>query len=91
MTPLPAAQAALPWPALLDAMEERTRQLAQIVEDAEVEVEVEVNDVPLSAQGPLPRELEVRARALLEETLRLADRAERRKVAVDRELRYRRS
>lgn len=77
---------ALSWPVLLGALEERTRRLATVIETGK---EVELPEVPLRADGPLPPELEFRARTLLAETERLAERAERRKAATDRELRYR--
>jgi hypothetical protein len=77
---------ALSWPVLLGALEERTRRLADVIESGE---DVELPDVPLRADGPLPPDLEFRARTLLAETERLARRAEQRKAATDRELRYR--
>lgn len=77
---------ALPWPGLLTALEERTRRLAGLIESGE---DVELPEVPLRADGPLPPDLEFRARTLLAETERLARRAEQRKAATDRELRYR--
>ena len=84
--PRRARREALPWPALLTALEERTRHLATVVETGE---QVELPEVPLRADGPLPADLEFRARTLLAETERLARRAEQRKAATDRELRYR--
>jgi hypothetical protein len=76
----------LSWPVLLGALEERTRRLASVIESGE---DVELPDVPLRADGPLPPDLEFRARTLLAETERLARRAEQRKAATERELRYR--
>lgn len=76
------------WPALLDALEERTRRLADVIKSGE---EAEVPEPALAADGPLPDHLELRARVLLAETERLARRAEQRKAATERELRYRAS
>jgi hypothetical protein len=81
-----AGQAPLAWPALLDALEEQTRRLAAVIESGEPDP---VAGVPLVAEGPLPRDLEARARALLAETERLTRLAERRKGATEREIRYR--
>ncbi len=81
-----ASGEALSWPVLLGALEERTRRLADVIESGE---DVELPDIPLRADGPLPPDLEFRARTLLAETERLARRAEQRKAATDRELRYR--
>jgi hypothetical protein len=79
-------RAALPWEAVLDALEERTRGFAAVVEGDE---EAELPDVsPLLADGPLPPHLELRARVLLAETSRLAEVAEKRRDAVKRTLHY---
>lgn len=74
-----------PWPALLDALEERTRRLAAVVEDDETGP---VPEVALRADGPLPAELALRARALLAETERLTGVAAHRQAVVARTLRY---
>lgn len=74
------------WPALLDALEERTRRLADVVETGAGE---ELPELALHAAGPLPAELQLRARVLLARTESLAEQAERRRTATERELRYR--
>jgi len=58
-----------PWPELVDALEERTRRLADALDRNETDPEVA--DVELVADGPLPRELGLRVRVLLAETDRL--------------------
>ncbi len=73
------------WPAVLDALEERTRRYAVLIEEGEGEVP---DDTPLVAEGPLPAELELRARVLLAETARLTDLAERRRDTARRALQY---
>ena len=83
--PAPRA-AALSWEAVLDALEERTRRFAAVVEGDE---EAELPDgTPLQAEGPLPPHLELRARVLLAETDRLAELAEKRRDAAKRTLHY---
>ena len=77
---------AMSWPAVLDALEERTRRYAALIEDSDT-VELP-DDTPLVADGPLPADLGLRARVLLEETNRLADLAERRRDAARRALSY---
>jgi hypothetical protein len=73
------------WPAVLDALEERTRRYAALIEDGEGAVP---DDTPLVAEGPLPAELELRARVVLAETARLTDLAERRRDTARRALQY---
>lgn len=78
----------VPWPALIEALEERTRRLAAIVESGSAGL---LPETPLRApEGSLPVELELPVRVLLAETRRLEQLAERRKAAIERELRYRR-
>jgi hypothetical protein len=57
------------WPELLDALEERTRQLAGALDRHEPDPAV--TEVELVAAGPLPAELALRVRVLLAETERL--------------------
>lgn len=59
------------WPALLDALEERTRRVAELVAGGAAAGYAALEDVELQAPGPLPPELAVRARVLLAETHRL--------------------
>ena len=47
----------LTWPDLLDALEERNRRVAALLAGGDVDVP----DVPLHADAPLPPELAVRA------------------------------
>ncbi len=60
-----------PWPALLDALEERTRLLAARLDVGDLH-DLRVPDVDLGAAGPLPPGLAVRVRVLLAETERLS-------------------
>lgn len=76
------------WPALLDALEERTRRLSWTIETGEL---VDIPEVRLTAPGPLPQDLVLRANVLLAETERLFRVAERRKAATERDLAYRQS
>lgn len=57
------------WPQVLDALEERTRRLAGALDRHEIDPQVA--DVDLVADGPLPQELALRVRVLLAETERL--------------------
>jgi len=57
------------WPDLLDALEERTRQLAGALDRREPDPVLA--DLELEPDGPLPPELGLRARVLLAETDRL--------------------
>jgi len=58
------------WPDLLDALEERTRCLADDLDRGCPDIEVP--DVDLDPDGPLPAALALRARVLLAETARLS-------------------
>ena len=60
----------LPWPDLLDALEERNRRCAALLASNEDEP-VHLPDVDLRAEGRLPPELALRARLVLSETARL--------------------
>lgn len=75
----------LTWPALLDVLEERTKQLEAVVDTGGGELGP---GVPLQAQGPLPAELAPRVRALLAETQRVEQRAALRTARAERALRY---
>lgn len=52
------------WPALLDALEERADRAALLLEGAEVELP----EVELVVDGPLPEELRLRAALLVART-----------------------
>ncbi len=56
--------AGTPWPDLLDALEEQTRRLLRALQDGERDVQVP--DLELDPDGPLPPELRLRAQALLQ-------------------------
>lgn len=75
---------ALRWPDLLDALEERNRRFAALVNGGTSPVP----EVPLRADGPLPAELTLRAEAVLAETERLAALAELRRDRSRRSLHY---
>jgi hypothetical protein len=74
----------LPWPALLDALEERNRRFDALLCGGDGEVP----DVPLHADSPLPPELALRAQVLLDETERLTRLATTRSAHAERGLRY---
>ncbi len=63
------------WPALLDALEERTRRVAEALDAGAVPDPVELD---LDGAGPLPPALAVRVAVLLAETERLAGELARR-------------
>lgn len=84
-TPVSCGPRPLPWEALLDALEERTRRLALVVEHGG---EDDAPEPSLLPDGPIPASLELRARVLLAETTRLTELAERRRHAAERALRY---
>jgi hypothetical protein len=75
----------LAWPELLDALEERTRRCAALVEHG---ADLVGEDLALSADGPLPPELALRARVLLAETERVQQLAGRRAVEMRTALHY---
>ena len=56
--------AGTPWPDLLDALEEQTSRLLRALQDGERDVQVP--DLELDPDGPLPPELRLRAQALLQ-------------------------
>jgi hypothetical protein len=75
---------AMPWPAYLDALEEWTRRADTAVRGGEDALE------PLAAdpEGPVPAELALRARALLDRMRQLQTLAERRRRELDRARSY---
>lgn len=73
------------WTALLDALEARTARVAQALHDAEP---VELPDVVLHADGPLPPPLRLRAAALLAQTDALCEALAARRAALSREQAY---
>lgn len=75
----------LAWPDLLDALEERNRRFRELVRTGGGD---SVPEVDLQAAGPLPRDLELRARLVLDETERLAELAARRSDEARLALRY---
>lgn len=75
----------LPWPELLDALEERTRRLVAVVEAGGGTVPP---PVPLLTDSPLPPEMAGRVRALLAETQRVERLAAARTAKAGRALRY---
>lgn len=78
----------LDWPDLLDALEERTRRCAKLVDSG---VELPVDDLPLTAEGPMPPELALRAQLLLAETRRVEQVAARRAREARTALHYQRA
>ena len=73
------------WPALLDALEEGTARASALLDGGEP---VELPDVALEADGPMPPELRLRAVVLLSETDRLARRLADRRTALQRASAY---
>jgi hypothetical protein len=80
-----AAPRRVSWPALLDAMEERTRRLAAVLESGEGDPVPDVVAVP---DAPLPPEYVDRVRELLAETIRLERIAAARTAAAATALHY---
>ena len=74
-----------PWPALLDALDERLRRLADLAAGS---ADGAVPELDLEPDGPLPPELRLRTAVLLATTRQLETEVVRRRAGVLRALRY---